>query len=313
MSDIYIHDDTCKNNNLKRIFLDNIYEFYELNNIINYDYINFNSWKINLYNIDNINNIDNTNNNIQYYLIIDTLFNDAFLHWVVESAIFLPSFKKLKENYPNIKIHIKIKRKYKDLFIKFFNIDENDIVYNIEKNNISFFPIPNTSLNNNSISDLYINYFNNFYKYIQYTKLDNKIYDKILILPRGNKENYKGNDRTYNIDDIINNLIDKSFILIADNDINNLNNQIEIINKYKNIILTDGSPFFVNGLFANNSNIIVLGDIILNQIQNYKKMDYIFIIIKNKNKVNIIPYNNETFYNSFFYYNEISLFLNINN
>lgn len=306
MSNIFIYDDTSKNNNLKRIFLDNIYEFYELNNVINYDYINFNSWKINLYNIDNTNNTDN---NIQYYLMFDTLFNDAFLHWVVESAIFLPAFKKLKDQYPNIKIHIKIKRKYKDLFIKFFNIDENDIEYDIKINNISFFPIPNTSLNNNSISEIYINYFNNFYKYIQYNTIHDKINDIILILPRGNKENFKGNDRKYNIDDITNNLIDKSFILKADNDINDLNNQIEIINKYKNIILTDGSPFFINGLFANNSNIIVLGNMCLNQIHNYKKMDYIYNIIKNKNKINIIPYNNETFYNSLFYYNDISLFL----
>ena len=76
-----------------------------------------------------------------------------------------------------------------------------------------------------------------------------------LIMPRQSKENFKPNDRTINMDYNWPNAV----ILNTDT-VTNLINQIELIIKSKNIVLTYGSPFFVNGLFAKNSNIIVLGD-----------------------------------------------------
>lgn len=75
-----------------------------------YSYINFDTFKITYNNINNI-------NNIQYYLIIDTKDYDAFGHWVFESAIYIPFYIKLKEIYPNIKIHLKSKKKFKDIFL----------------------------------------------------------------------------------------------------------------------------------------------------------------------------------------------------
>lgn len=305
MNIINIYDDIEKNSCLDKIYINDTYLFYKINNIIQYNYINFNTWEVNILNIVNTVN----ENEIQYYFIIDTFFNDAFAHWVFESAIFIPAYIKLKDIYPNLKIYLKTQRKYKNLFIKYFNIDETNIVYDIEQNNISFFPLPITSLNNNTISDVYIEYFNIFNKYIKsFIEYNNTIINKILILPRGNKENYKGNDRVYNIDNIIDNLINKYEILNTD-EIDDLNIQIKTINKYKNIILTDGSPFLVNGLFTKDRNIIVLGNIIVHQKEKYIKKKYIFDFICSNNKINFIPYYNGTFYDSIFLLNSVSKYL----
>jgi len=236
-----------------------------------------------------------------YYFFMDTLFNEAFAHWVFESGIYLPLFKKIKEKYPNIKIYFKEIKGYKLALLKGFDIDE--YVTEIKPNNIICFPtyqsfhifLPEYTNSNDIIIDSkYINYLDRFYKSL------NKEYKKdidILYLPRGIKENFKGNDRTINIqNELINyiNILPNSKILYTDT-VTNFNEQLEIISRAKVIILDYGSSLNVNGFFANDSNIIVLGyDIhhIMQQILYYvfnetiKRNKVRFIYNKSNNKSN---------------------------
>ena len=142
-----------------------------------------------------------------YYFYMDTLFNDAFAHWVFESGIYLPLFKKLKEKYPNIKIYFKELKSYKLALLKAFDIEE--YVTEIKPNNIVCFPtyqsfhifLPNHTNSNDTIIDTkYISYVNNFYNNLK--QINKKDID-ILYLPRGKKENFKGNDRIINIQDLL--------------------------------------------------------------------------------------------------------------
>jgi len=55
-----------------------------------YSYIDYDKWQIDIIesNIEDI--------NTSYYLIIDTLYNDALIHRTYESTIYLLFFKELK-------------------------------------------------------------------------------------------------------------------------------------------------------------------------------------------------------------------------
>ncbi len=288
----------------KEFTLYDIYKYITINNVIDYECENFSRWIIN----NNENN--NIKNDIQYYLIIDLPMNEAFAHWVYESAIYLPLFNILKKEYPNIKIHLKTIKDYKKLFFKYFNISEDDITLDLKENNACIFPLPISCLNNVEVTSDYINLVNNLISNLNIVNIKNKEYN-ILLSPRGKKENLISNDRLCNVDDIINNLSTdnyKNYILYTDN-CTNLIEQINIFNNSNNIIVIDGSAYLVNGIFCTNSNIIVLGNVTLGQMAIYKKLQYIHELILNTNTVTHLPYMNGNYSNSKYYYNDVKNYI----
>ena len=208
-------------------------------------------------------------------------------------------FNKLKTKYP-ITLHIKHNRKFKSLFFDYFSI--NDISNTLDQNNIFIFVSPISELNDNNISDDYKRQVEEFIKLFPIK--DIKTIDNIL-LPRGDKENYPGNNRVCDTSDIEKYV---KTILYTDT-IDDLKIQINTINISKNIFVLDGSAFLVNSLFAFHSNIIVLGDIVVVQSNNYCKMAYILELIKKNNNVIFIPYIHGNFHNSIFYYDDIKIYI----
>lgn len=258
-----------------------IYEYRTVNNAINYHTsTEYNSW--------NIYTHDNTFNNRLNILVIDCIYSDAFCHWVYESAIYLPLFNLLRPIYPNIKLHLKGQKKYKELFCRYFNISNTDVIYELPSNNTCIFPLPISCLNNKDICDTYKIQVNRFISY--FTNKDTSKITDVLFMPRQVKENYICNDRTYDTTDILNTIMTRnnSYILNTDNT-EELSEQVISVQTSKNIVLTAGSPYFVNGMFTSNSNIIVLDDFNLSQIQEFKKMDFLHNIIKTNNTVHIVP------------------------
>lgn len=266
-----IHATTPSSEDIQIEFYD-IYKVYRVENIKEYQHVDFNSWKITRY-TDAIDNASIQN----IYLCIDTFYENAFSHWVYECAIYLPLFQQLKQKYPHCKLYLRSQKMYKTLFCNYFNITPADIVYEFDTNvsSIYYFPSPISALNETTISNEYIshvNLFSNIFKdqetNIEYT---------LAILPRQSKENFKNNDRVIDFDPILQYAIhiDKSIVIYTDTIID-LQDQIDSIQKSKTIVLTDGSPFLVNGMFAYNTQIIVAGKLYTQmQSQTYKKMDYI--------------------------------------
>ena len=80
---------------------------------------------------------------------------------------------------------------------------------------------------------------------------------------------------------------------------------MELLLSSKNVILTAGSSYFINGLFCRNSTIIVLDDFIIWQINKYHKLNYANEKIKKNNTVSIIPNVKQ----NTFYYKDIVSFL----
>jgi len=275
-----------------------IYHYKAINNVISYEYTNYNNWSI------CINN--STYDTIpQYYVMIDAFHHDAFGHWVYESAIYLPFFNLLKLKYPTIKLHLKSNKKFKLLFCKYFNIEEYDIVTSIISNNICIYTKPISALNYKSITEEYkshvVAFINALHIPIQIKNIEH------LLMPRGANENYIGNERVLNMDNIIqhiNDMSDSTYTLYTDT-ISSLAEQMHIVSSASTIYITDGSACIVNGLFASNSTIIVLGNILTNQSNEYIKMKYICELIASKNKVIYIPYLHGSFQDSIFYYDDI--------
>lgn len=287
-----------------------IYKYYAVKNVTNYNYHEFSSYIINT--TENTDTPD-TDRNTQYYLILDTTFSDALFHWIAECIVFFPLFTILKNIYPNLKIIFKTPKNYHTIIGKFFHIMEEDISYSIGTyNNICFFPNPITALNmDNSISDEYIMYANKMIEYFNTEKTIEKTIET-LILPRqinsNSNSNQQSGQRNSNCIDIINNIEN---IEILDTDkITDFKEQIKKIKKAKTIIVTDGSPYLLNGLFAYNSKIIVLGDMVKGHCNHQIKSKFYNELIKSKNNnVIFIPYLHGDFYNNIFKYSDIETFL----
>ena len=226
------------------------------------------------------------------YFNMDCYFNTAFAHFLGEGAVFLILYKQLKENIPNLKIYLQHFRSYKKAIFNAFDIDPNDIIYNIENNYNTFYFSERIAYNNKIFSKNYELYLNNFLYF-----LENKINPiekdiNLLHLTRGKKENFLPNDRNIlNEENIIIFLKEKyeSIIWNSDNATDNFIDQICLIKRAKIIILNYGSGFFVNALFLKNSHIIVFDDP-GHLLQEYPYYKFLVDYINKNNTIDFIPH-----------------------
>ena len=282
------------------ILTEDVYQYTEFKNVINVEN-QYNKWIIE---VDK--NISNSN--ISYYLIIDTLLHNAFFHWIAECAIYLPFFNILKNKYPTLKLYLKEFKTYKKLFCDYFNITQNDIVYNLDNSNVCIFPMPISSLNIVKLDENWKIHVDYLIQKLNSTCIDNQKSIQSIFLPRQTKENYKNNDRTYNTIDISNHIENsKNSVILNTDSIVDLTQQINMVNSSSNVILTAGSAYFMNGLFCKNSHIIVLDDSMIWQIDTFMKLKYIHNKICETNKVFFIKSKG----NNVFYYNNIKKYLQL--
>uniref|UniRef100_A0A6C0CZC0 Uncharacterized protein n=1 Tax=viral metagenome TaxID=1070528 RepID=A0A6C0CZC0_9ZZZZ len=293
---IYITNNTCTQHNIVKETYD-IYTFFYINNVISYSFDESTYDTINIH-ITESRDLDNTN---KLYFILEYNYpsRDAFAHWVYESAIYLELFIILKKRYNNLKLLLQTRHNFKKLFCNFFNISDDDIIYEIDTNNTNkcIFPSPISSLHLKNIDtiDIYREQINRFKNYI--LKFMNNVKNiEYTIMPRQSKENYKGNDRNYSFTDIINlfqNITSKTYHILNTDYIENLHTQISIVSSSKNVILSDGSALLVNNLFTHNSNILIIDKFTQNQAANYPKMSLLLKYISEINGNTLIYFNND--------------------
>jgi hypothetical protein len=245
-------------------------------NVESYSLENFSKWDIVYKSKHDVDLELRLGNDCRTYLIIENQCGcDAFAHWCFESAIYIPIFHKLKKFYPDLKLVLKSIKNFKKLFLEKLGLNEYDICLDSSLNdwNMCFFVVP-TSLNEKSCTDYYKKCVDDFCELI--TKGFPEIHTRdIIMLPRQKLENFKPNDRVYDTEKLEQQLIEKNKFILRTDTITSLDQQINTIRSAKTIILTDGSPFFVNGIFAKNSNIIIIGNITPWQISTFPKLQYI--------------------------------------
>ena len=283
-----------------------------LNNLEFNIYYNVKDYWINMFdypiwNFDYYDEKININTDITYILLLECNYHCSFGHWVHETAIFLPYFKKLKEKYRTLKLFIinEPYRSYKKLFLDFFDISKDDIIYcnnELKHNDYNemwmkrfniFFPKNNICLTTpiyplilkpydklNIPESIYIDNISNLQKCFNITK-EVKIDIDWLFFPRCKKENYKPNDKVYNYNNIIGFLQDKNHIIYDVMETKRLEDQINLIKRSKNIILDPTSSFSVNGLFCKNKNIYLTSPIVHSNIKSCELI-YKYILKYNK-------------------------------
>ena len=193
------------------------------------------------------------------YFILDSMNHSAFCHWVYENALWLPLFHKIKKDYPSCKLIVEDRKQYKQLFLEFYNISSDDVCLHkdIESGNTCFFHAY-TSLNDPSIPLIYYKHVQDFQQRLSTISVEKSI--PILYLPRGTKENLQGpNNRSYNIQEQLKDILTASGGTVYETDKTlRLEDQIRIVKSAKIIVLDYGSNLWVNGLFAESSQLLCL-------------------------------------------------------
>jgi len=265
--------------------------FFEVLNVSSYKFCEqtFEGWII------ETNNISSVNDTIVTYLLIDQAF-PAFGHWVFESAIFLPYFYFLKEKYPGLKLHFKVRRDFKILFCNLFNINEDEIVYELPALNRCIFPKPACSWNKKYIDPVHRSLINNFFNlFKKYIPDVNNVYEDI-VLPRQKKENLVENDDDMQLLYIKHTFTsnNKNFLILNTDCIRNIQDQINILSRCKNITVVDGSALLVNGLFVRRKTFHVPGrPLTQGQSKTYPQLGYVLECSINLNKNTIHYYSSE--------------------
>lgn len=196
-----------------------------------------------------------------YYYYIDGIYDMAFSHWIFESGIYLNIFNKLQEKYPSIKLLSFKTKKFKSIVYKTYNILPSYIANHIESDKNMIIFIKYGSLADHTNCEQFLTHVRKWHNYlIESRPVIIKDID-VLYLPRSYNENYREISEISSIQQQLipaMNQYPNTTILYTDH-INNISDQVEMIRRAKIIILNEGSNFLVNGFFAEDSRIIILG------------------------------------------------------
>jgi hypothetical protein len=256
-------------------------------------------------------NEDETTN---VFFLFEVPLHEAFAHWVCESAVFLPYVKhfvndKLSDSHPfYILVNKNSERKYKKLFLKMFDIDDQNVYYidnaNINTSHIAYENIPpnniciscrnfllthNTEYLANVSIETFTGLLTQFHEMIiksyidKMPTLDNTEIEH-LFLPRSKTQNYVPNDRQYDYTNVYDLLKDKDYVEYDTIKTEDFIEQIHLLQKSKNIYLDGGSSYAVNGFFCKDSVIHVKGYNTW-QIGTYKLYAAVVDMIENRNTV----------------------------
>jgi hypothetical protein len=231
-----------------------------------------------------------TKGNHEIYFLVDTPNHNSFGHFIFESSIYINMYNKLRKLFDGIKVLLVSPAKYKHLILKYFGINESDIVSTFGTyDNLCIIPqFEQCSLNSKDHINEFTRTLSVIYPiYNNYKSSNIKKSIDIMIMPRHKIENNPPTDRIIDTTDIENNLKKIPNCEVFDTTaIDSLENQINKIKQTEILIVPDGSSILVNGFFASNSIIIVLGFGTLNQTNtDAPKIKYIHKYIAMNNSV----------------------------
>ena len=205
---------------------------------------------------------------------IDSPDNEAFCHWVFESAIHLPTLRKT--------IVLANKKAYKTLFCSYFGIRDEEIRYDPTRFASSF------RLIDNPIKKEYPMLLDAFF-----SRFSSSVTPDVdfIVMPRQRKENYVPNDRPCPLTPFLDvfQRSERTHRIVHTDDITHLQTQIDLVNSGRNLVVVDGSAFLVNGMFCSGKHIYVINtELVENQSKLYPMVKLIYDKIKQKNTVTFI-------------------------
>ena len=229
--------------------------------------------------------ITKTSDSLESHIfIIDTGFLPAFGHWVQESVIYIPTYKRLKEKYPSLKLMVGQFKPYKELYTRYYGIDTTDILYEIPPGSTWSIPSPICCLSRKDICYEHRALLDGLVP-----QLPPCIKDGFTFFPRQETYNYEGNNHKVIAFDSIIHFMERTGIpysIYNTTGVSELSDQIEKIQHSRVIIIPDGSAFLVNVMYATNSIIYVVGRLCSKeQAMIYPQIAHILQMIESKNIV----------------------------
>jgi hypothetical protein len=274
----------------KKLLLDET-TFFIVSNVINFEFSDktFDSYTCQLA------APSETDASTQFYLNIELVYHEAFAHYFYESVIYILFFKQLKELYPNMKLLMRKPKQFKHHFCELFGIQPDEIAYSIEtaKNKV-LFPSPESCLNKKEASSNWKTLVGNLFTFFSNIYAPQYSPCKVLILPRQVKENFWGNPRDLPLQHILSYAYDKNAEVLHTDTIKSFYEQIGIIRSAKRIIITDGSPLLVNGLFGEKKEFYIVDEMTIYQSTNYLKYAFILECIQKLNENTLHYYKDES-------------------
>lgn len=203
-------------------------------------------------------------------MVFETEYHEAFAHWVYESAIHFAAFQALRQRFPEAKLLLQGKRKYKKLLLdKFGWTYEHDVIFELPFPNRCYF-CPLFCLNDRAVMnvDVFRNLYLQLFQFLMPEARDHATVP-VLYLPRSHVENFVYNDRTIlSSNEIRDWCLEKGGRVLEVHTIDDLRDQISGIQTAKTVVLDYGSSLLVNGLFARSgTNLIILNN--MNQHLDY--------------------------------------------
>ena len=216
--------------------------------------------------------------------------SDCFGHWIHECATFLPKILKLKTYYPDIKILLHTKRRFKLNTLIDFGFQETDIVYSNtmvpasackcyiwhgdmcldrthnyhgwvmpEIQSLTFIPHYTFSTATGVSNTLFLENVKEFQSEYGVTQYTGPKTIPILYLIRSRKENYSMNAREFaNLDGFVD-MIKRHNVYILDIDtLSSLKEQAAIVMRAKIIIHEYGSATVNSTFFSKNAHTLLL-------------------------------------------------------
>jgi hypothetical protein len=214
--------------------------------------------------------------------VIDVGMIPAFGHWVFESAIYIPIYLRLKRIYPDMKLMVGEHKTYKSIFARYYGVHSDDILYSIPPGSLCTIPSPITSLTHGHICERHR-------RLIQGISVlnDSKHKYEYTLFPR-QTENYPGNNTSISYVPIID-YIDRvgiTYSVYNTSTVMDFSEQLSKIQSSRVIIIPDGSSFLVNGFYASNSTMYVVGRLCSEeQSMLFPQIEYIKNLILSRNKV----------------------------
>jgi hypothetical protein len=226
---------------------------------------------------------------------IDTENDGAFIHWVAESAVHLVLWAEIKALYPGAKLLLRQKKGYKALLLPVFGIDAADVMYTPQlvarpapaadgsgSHLLSpvDFPLPNMVLL--PPFTLFIDRDANVPAFVErYDALFERLRAyaglgagppvtpspvraaRILVLPRGSKENFVGNDRKNQELEVLARLVatgryPHAAVLRTDT-VTDIREQVRAVAGARVLFLDGASAAYFNSAIARNATIHATG------------------------------------------------------
>lgn len=279
-------------NNVKKYIYDEVYKEKDKWIIESYNYSDFLE--------------ENKILEVSNYFIMDNRPESAFGHWFYECFIFIFDYIELKKKINNLKLVLMDRKNFKNLFLNYLNIREDDIyyidlkypevveedkicnllinmnnIYFFNKLNICYFHLTTSALNEFNLSNEYKKYIDKIFDFFEPKNNIKNI--NTLLMPRQNKET---KSRICDTIDIENNMKNKKVGKILNtSEIIKLEDQMDIVSKSSIIIITDGAPVLVNCLFSRSTIFIICDTHTLSESQSFPKYNYIMNKHFNNNKL----------------------------